>query len=253
MCARLGLGSEAEEGMYKYIPSTYKYKHSIYWGRTQYSYAPGHAPGISTYQVHACTTKVHTQYILVCTEYVLSTYSVQGYACCIPRLQRCSDVTVLLISLLQSTNSVHTWYGTVLQLYVLRYRTKPLVLVCSCTYLLVMHVTIQEKLKFWFGTWYIWICTTFRVVLSGCTKYQIKMSISPESWHALQGGTYATDQYKWFHMIPGYVPLLHCANWVRTCLYFKLQFQNFHKYVPVCTWHVLVHTRKNQKWMRIAW
>ncbi len=39
-----------------------------------------------------------------------------------------------------------------------------LVLLCSSTYLLVMHVTIQEKSTFWFGTWYIWICTALKTV-----------------------------------------------------------------------------------------
>ncbi len=78
-----------------------------------------------------CTEYVHTQYVLSTYYYVRSTYSVQGYVLGIPRLQRCSHVAVQQLGLLQSTNSVHTWYGTVLQWYVLRYHTKPLVLVCS--------------------------------------------------------------------------------------------------------------------------
>jgi hypothetical protein len=74
-------------------------------------------------------------------------YSVQGYARSIPRLQRHSDVTVLQLGLLPGTNSVHTWYGTVLQWYILCYSMKPLVLVCSGTYLLVMLFMIQEKIR----------------------------------------------------------------------------------------------------------
>ncbi len=52
---------------------------------------------VLTKRMYACTTRVQTQYIIVCqcTEYVLITFSVQGYACCIPRLQRRSSVTVL--------------------------------------------------------------------------------------------------------------------------------------------------------------
>ncbi len=79
-----------------------------------------------------CTEYVHTQYVLSTYYYVLSTYSVQGYAQGIPRLLRSNAITVLLLCLLQSTNSVHTWYGTVLQWYILRYHMKPLVLLCSC-------------------------------------------------------------------------------------------------------------------------
>jgi hypothetical protein len=47
-------------------------------------------------------------------------------------------VNVLKLQVQASTYSV----GTVPQWYILRYSTKPLVLVCSSTYLLVMHVTI---------------------------------------------------------------------------------------------------------------
>ncbi len=36
------------------------------------------------------THLVHTQYILVCTQYILSTYSVQGYASCEVTLQSCN-------------------------------------------------------------------------------------------------------------------------------------------------------------------
>ncbi len=92
-------GSETESGMYKYVPSTYEYKHGTYF--------------------------VHTVFVLVCTQYVLSTYSVQGYARGIPRLLRRSDIAVLQLGLLPSTNSVHTWYGTVLCWYVLCYSAIP--------------------------------------------------------------------------------------------------------------------------------
>jgi hypothetical protein len=53
-------------------------------------------------------------------------------------------VKVLKLQVQTSIDSV----GTVQQWYILRYHTKPLILVCSCTYLLVMHVTIQEKSTF---------------------------------------------------------------------------------------------------------
>jgi hypothetical protein len=69
-----------------------------------------------------------------------------------------SDVAVLLLGLLPGTNSVHTWYGTVLYPSIgAYYAIVPyhLVLLCSGTYLLVMRVTIQEKSTFQFGTRYI--------------------------------------------------------------------------------------------------
>jgi hypothetical protein len=113
------------------------------------------------------------------------TYSVQGYSCSIPRLQRHSDVTVLQLGLLQSTNSVHTWYGTVLQWYILCYSMKPLVLVYSSTYLLVMQFMIQEKLTFWLGTLYILICTALLDVSSSWQG-------SPRSMSWSAGGCWAS-------------------------------------------------------------
>ncbi len=144
-----------------------------------------------------CTqVQVHTKYILVhiwvCTEYILSTYSVQGYACCIPRLWRSSDVEVLQLSLLWSTNSVHTWYGTLLHWYTTCYSTELLVLLCTGTYLLVMQFMILRISSFLFGTQYIQICT-------GLITVQIWMywdwvpNRNEEIlrlWHALQGGMY---------------------------------------------------------------
>ena len=88
--------------------------------------------------------------------YVLSTYSVQDYAHGIPRL---GDVEVLRLGLLWSTSSVHTWYGTLLHWYTTCYSTVPLVLRCTGTYRLVMHVTILRISSFRFGTQYIQICT----------------------------------------------------------------------------------------------
>jgi hypothetical protein len=112
---------------------------------------------------------VCTVHILVCTQYVLSTYSVQGYARCIPRLQRRSDVAVLRLCLLPSKDSVHTWKGTVLYWCVLfciglyyAIVSYHLVLLCSGTYLLVMQFTILRILTSQFGTWYIQICTAIR-------------------------------------------------------------------------------------------
>ncbi len=70
-------------------------------------------------------------------------------------------VKVLKLQVQTSTYSV----GTVPQWYCLRYLTKPLVLVCtSGTYLLVMHVKMQVKATFRFGTRYILICTTLKDV-----------------------------------------------------------------------------------------
>ena len=89
-------------------------------------------------------------------QYVLSTYSVQDYAHGIPRL---GDVEVLRLGLLWSTSSVHTWYGTLLHWYTTCYSTVPLVLRCTGTYRLVMHVTILRISSFRFGTQYIQICT----------------------------------------------------------------------------------------------
>jgi hypothetical protein len=73
-----------------------------------------------------------------------------------------SDFTVLQLSLLLSTNSVHIWYGTLLHWYTTCYSTEPLVLLCTGTYLLVMHVTILRISSFLFGTQYIQICTAIR-------------------------------------------------------------------------------------------
>jgi hypothetical protein len=69
-------------------------------------------------------------------------------------------VKVLELQVQTSTYSV----GTVPQWHILRYTTKPLVLVCSGTYFLVMHVTILRISTFLFGTWYIWICTAQEAV-----------------------------------------------------------------------------------------
>ncbi len=56
------------------------------------------------------------------------------------------------------------WVGMVLQGYILRYSTVPLVLVWSGTYLPVMRFTIQEKSTFRFGTGYILSCTALIAV-----------------------------------------------------------------------------------------
>ncbi len=61
MCVPLGLGSEAEEGMYMYIPSTYKYKHSTSITEDILSTAiPRAMPRV---QVHAKYMLVQLQYI----------------------------------------------------------------------------------------------------------------------------------------------------------------------------------------------
>ncbi len=69
---------------------------------------------LRTYWVCTEYMPLRTEFVPVRTQYVPSTYWVQGYARGIPRLRRRSDVTVLLLGLLRSTNYVHTWYGTVL-------------------------------------------------------------------------------------------------------------------------------------------
>ncbi len=146
-----------------------------------------------TYLYNYSTYSVCTSMYWVHTQYILSTYSVQDYALAIPRLQCSSEVAVLLLCLLWSTNTVHTWYGTVLQWYVLqvRYCMKPLVLLCSCTYLLVMHVTILRISTFWFGTWYIQICTTSCTVQIWVYQVPNQNVESSGLWHALQGGMYS--------------------------------------------------------------
>ncbi len=119
------------------------------------------------------------------------------------------------------------------------------VLVCSGTYLLVMHVMI---LRILFSIWYLVHLDLHSS--DGCADLDVPSTKlkcrNPQDrdMHYKEVCT-ATDQYKWFRTIPQYVPLRHCANWVCTSLY--LQFQNFHKYVPVCTWYVLVSTLKNRK------
>ncbi len=92
------------------------------------------------YRVRTCTYRVHTKYSPSTYGYILA--------------------KVLKFQVQTSTYSV----GTVLQWYVPIYSTKPLVLACSGTYLLVMHVTILRISTFLFGTWYIQICTAIRAV-----------------------------------------------------------------------------------------
>ncbi len=142
-------------------------------------------------QVHTKYMLVQLQYklstyILVCTEYVLSTYSVKGYALCISRLLRRSDVTVLRLCLLQSTNSVHTWYGTVpppplppMFMYVCTWLYLKFQLCCVQDTILVIppypycieEVNDNVQLEdCWYAhpqlffTWYILICTALKVV-----------------------------------------------------------------------------------------
>ncbi len=160
----------------------------------------------STYQVHTSTNTVRIQYILVCTVYVLSTYSVQGYAWGIPRLWRQSncDSVNFGVQALCILGVAHCW---ITPHAIVQYS---LVLLCTGTYLLVMHVTIQRISTFQFGTWYIQICTGIR-----CTNAAM-----------CQLSTYLFS-----------VLMKQCPNWVRTCLY--LELQNFYKYVTVCTWSVL--------------
>ncbi len=123
------------------------------------------------------------------------------------------------------------------------------VAVHTSLYLLVMHLTILAKSTSQFGTRYIWISTAQEAV-------KIQMYLVPnqnvdfarivrcitrryvQRYRAVQAVSYDT-------VVPEYVPLWHCANWVHTGLY--LQFQHFYKYVPVCTWYVLVGTQQNQK------
>ncbi len=136
------------------------------WGRTQYNYAPGYAPGTSMYQV-----QVHTKYILNTYWYEQSTYSVhtqyRGLPAAFPDCnvaltsQSCDSVffgvhTLCILGVAQCCNG--TYSG------IIRNR---LVLLCRGTYLLVMLFTIQEKSTFWFGTQYIWICTALLA-----TRYQ---------------------------------------------------------------------------------
>ncbi len=68
-----------------------------------------------------------SEYVLVRTKYIL--------------VHTCESLEIA------STTSTYS-VGTVQQWYILRYSTKPLVLVCSNTYLLVMPFTIQEKSTF---------------------------------------------------------------------------------------------------------
>ncbi len=87
-----------------------------------------------------------------------------------------------------------------------------LVLLCSITYLLVMHVTILRISTFWFGTWYIKICTAIRAV-------QIHMYLVPnQNVEILRIVTCITRRYvllqsstRWYGTIDRSVPIQHCA------------------------------------------
>jgi hypothetical protein len=83
------------------------------------------------FPVRTCTYRVHTQYSQSTYEYILA--------------------KVLKLQVQTSTYSV----GTVLQWYVLIYRTKPLVLVCSGTYLIVppcnaVHDPSEIDISIWY-------------------------------------------------------------------------------------------------------
>jgi hypothetical protein len=202
----------------------------------------------STYQVHTSTTKVHTKYILVCTVYVLSTYSVQDYARCIPRL---CNVEVLQLCLLWSTNSVHTWYGTLLHWYTTCYST---VQPCSALHRYIPPCNaVHNPEDFFILIWYSVHpnlhsanCCADLDVLSTKLKWR---NLQDHEQHYKEVCTSA-EQNKRFCAIACGVPMQHCANWVLTCLYMELQ--NLYKHIPRCTWtvlgmYLLVRTLKNQK------
>jgi hypothetical protein len=91
---------------------------------------------LSIYLVYSSVYWVHTQYIL-------------STGLC----QLRSDVAVLLLGLLPSTNSVHTWYGTVLYWWVLCYSTIP---PCTALYWYippcnVVHYSGEIDILIWYS------------------------------------------------------------------------------------------------------
>ncbi len=100
-------------------------------------------------------------FVFLFSEYVpvlTTTYRVQTK-------YRPSTYWYILVKVLKLQVQTSTfWVVKVLQGYILRYSMKPLVLVCSGTYLLVMWFMIQEKLTFQFGTRYLLICTALLTV-----------------------------------------------------------------------------------------
>ncbi len=88
-----------------------------------------------------------------------------------------------------------------------------LILLCSSTYLLVMHVTILRMLTFEFGTWYIWICTApcsvqiqmYQVPNINVEILRIMICIT-RRYVQLQSST------RWFCTIPEHVTLHHLCQ-----------------------------------------
>ncbi len=127
------------------------------------------------------------------TQYILSTWLCPLH----------SDVTVLLLCLLLSTNSVNTWYGTVLHWYTTCYSTEPLVLLCTGTYLLAMHVTILRISSFRFGTQYIQICTSLiakkicklHIFLESCFAYCFTYFAYLSAYSAYEQGVFVNSAY----------------------------------------------------------
>ncbi len=115
--------------------------------------------------VKQVSEQVHTTDIRVCTQYKLSMYWVHTgmywvrteYGLSTGLCPLLSDVTVLQLSLLPGTNSTLCILGMAQCCIGVYYAIAPyhLVLLCSGTYLLVMHLTIPAISIFPFGTQYI--------------------------------------------------------------------------------------------------
>jgi hypothetical protein len=193
---------------FKYILRTYMYKLSTDW------YI------LSTYQVH--------------TEYVLST----GLCCNLCRLhselKSCYSVYygVQPLCIHCMALSCNGTYSGIVRNHLYWY-----VAVHTSLKRLVMRLTILEKSTFQFGTEYIHICTA---QVAGCTQYQIEMSISPESWGALQG---VSRMYVPLHTSTSgfvrYLSTYQCSavptEYVLVCTSnFKI-FASMYPYVPGCT------------------
>jgi hypothetical protein len=97
------------------------------------------------------------QYVTVRTEYIPSTKPVQTWYIVVHTCKSFGipSTSEYVLSWLIAI-SVHTILYCVLSYH--------LVLLCSCTYLFVMHLTILRISTFQFGTWYIQICTVISAV-----------------------------------------------------------------------------------------
>jgi hypothetical protein len=143
-----------------------------------------------------------SMYVTVRTEYILSTNQVQSLL----QTWYIVEHTCKSFGILSSSECVLSWLIAILVRTILYYAivSYHLVLLCSGTYLLVMHLTILMISTFDLALGTSRSAQQLTLCRSGCTEYQIEMSKSSGSLGALQGGT------------GRYVPLQSSTGWYGT-------------------------------------